>query len=191
MLGHHHLLLGAACYLALWRHPVSTPLGQLGAPVLGGPSLDGTPSLALIGTSLALASASALGPDLDKAGSSIARAGGWGTGALAWGLEHTLHHRGPLHSLLATIAVALLGNAVGAPLGVTDLGAVVGFGWMAHLLGDIGTRRGIPLFWPVPLHVRPPVTFTTGTWQEVVVLAGALAVCLAWGVQDLLGQLFS
>ena len=68
MLGHHHLLLGAACYLALWRHPVSTPLGQLGAPVLGGPSLDGTPSLALIGTSLALASASALGPDLDKAG---------------------------------------------------------------------------------------------------------------------------
>jgi hypothetical protein len=39
--------------------------------------------------------------------------------------------------------------------------------------------------------VRPPVTFTTGTWQEVVVLAGALAVCLAWGVQDLLGQLIS
>jgi hypothetical protein len=46
-------LLGAACYLALWRHPVSTPLGQLGVPALGGPSLDGTPSLALIGMSLA------------------------------------------------------------------------------------------------------------------------------------------
>jgi inner membrane protein len=189
MMGHSHLLLGGACYLALWYHPLATPLGQLGAPLLGGPALAGASGGLLVGLSLALASASALGPDLDKSGSSLARAGGWGTEALAWGLEHTLQHRGPLHSLLALVGVVLAGNALGLALGVTGLGAVVGFGWAAHLLGDVGTRRGIPLFWPLRLHVRPPLTFTTGTWQEALVLAGAMAVCLAWGAQDQLGRL--
>src|SRR5437868_14612750 len=111
MMGRSHVLLGLACYLALWQHAVPSPLGPLGAPVLGGPSLEGAPGLALVGASLALAGASALGPDIDKAGSSIARAGGLGTRALAWGLEHSVHHRGPLHSLLALIGVVAISTA--------------------------------------------------------------------------------
>src|SRR5918911_301507 len=98
MMGRSHVLLGAACYLALWRHAVVTPLGPLAAPLLGGPALDAAPELAVAGVSLLVASASALGPDIDKRGSTLARAGGWATGVLAWSLEHTVHHRGPLHS---------------------------------------------------------------------------------------------
>ena len=66
MMGRSHVLLGAACYLALWRHAISTPLGSLGAPLLGGRGLEATPELAVAGTSLLVASASALGPDIDK-----------------------------------------------------------------------------------------------------------------------------
>src|SRR5436305_6017923 len=183
MMGRSHVLLGAACYLALWRHAISTPLGSLGAPLLGGRGLEATPELAVAGTSLLVASASALGPDIDKQGSTIARVGGWATGALAWGVEHTAHHRGPLHSLLALVAVVLIGNALGALLGLTGLGAVIGFGWGAHLLGDIGTNRGVPLFWPVRRHVRPSLTFSTGTWQEALVLGAAVAACAWWAAQ--------
>ena len=186
MMGRSHVLLGAACYLALWRHPLPTPLGLLGAPVLGGPALESVPELALVGVSLLGASVCALGPDIDKSGSTIARAGGWATGTLAWGLEHTVHHRGPLHSLLALLAVVLVGNAVGAALGLTSLGALIGFGWGAHLLGDIASSHGVPLFWPVRRHVRPPLTFATGTWQEALVLAGAVVACVGWAAQDLL-----
>ena len=182
MMGRSHVLLGAACYLALWRHAVATPLGLLAAPVLGGPGLDGAPELAVAGLSLLVASASALGPDIDKRGSTLARAGGWATGVLAWGLEHTVHHRGPLHSLLALVAVVLVGNAAGAILGLTSLGAVIGFGWAAHLLGDVGSNRGVPLFWPLRRHVRPPLTFSTGTWQEGLVLVGAMAACAWWAM---------
>ena len=180
MMGHSHVALGAAVYLALWRHALPTPFGPLGAPLLGGPALDGAPGVVTLGLSLGLASASALGPDIDKAGSSIARAGGWATEALAWGVEHTLGHRGPLHSLLALVGVVLLGEGAGRLAGVVGLGAVLGFGWAAHLLGDVGTRRGLPLAWPLPLHVRTPLRFTTGTWQEGVVLGCAILACGLW-----------
>lgn len=189
MMGHSHVLLGAACYVALWRHPLQTSLGPLGAPVLGGPLLEGVPELVLVGVSLLGASVCALGPDIDKRGSTIARAGGWATGTLAWGLEHTAHHRGPLHSLLALLAVVLVGNAVGAALGLTSLGALIGFGWGVHLLGDIATSHGIPLFWPLRRHVRPPLTFATGTWQEALVLAGAVVACVGWAVWDLVAPI--
>jgi membrane-bound metal-dependent hydrolase YbcI (DUF457 family) len=180
MMGRSHVLLGAACYLALWRHAIPTPLGPLAAPLLGGAGLEATAGLTVAGTSLLVASASALGPDIDKRGSTIARVGGWATGTLAWGVEHTAHHRGPLHSLVVLVAVVVVGDALGAMLGLNGLGAVIGFGWGTHLLGDIGTNRGVPLFWPARHRVRPPLTFSTGTWQEALVLGAAVAACAWW-----------
>jgi inner membrane protein len=69
-------------------------------------------------------------------------------------------HRGPTHSLAFAALVggafggaALLGGrALGAtdPTGVAVLAAGVGiFGVCAHLLGDVLTPAGVPLFWPV------------------------------------------
>lgn len=180
MMGRSHVLLGGAVYVALWRHPILTPLGALGAPLLGGARLVGLPVAVVLGASLLLATLSALGPDIDKRRSTIAHAGGWATGLAAWSVEHTLHHRGPLHSLLATLGVVLVGDALGRALGITGLGGVLGFGWAAHLLGDVATTRGIPLLWPARSHVHPPFRFATGTWQETMVLLGALALCAAW-----------
>jgi inner membrane protein len=180
MMGPSHLAVAAAGYLALWWHPVPTPLGALTAPLVGGPLLVGGPPLVAVGVSLLLATSSALGPDLDKRGSTIARLGGWPTAVTAWGIEHTLRHRGPLHSLLAAGAIWFLAELLGAALGVSGLGNVLAFGWLAHLLADLGTRRGIPLLWPVPVSVRPPLRFATGTWQETLVVAAILSICALW-----------
>jgi inner membrane protein len=69
-------------------------------------------------------------------------------------------HRGPTHSLpfAALVATALGGAALVAaePLGADDPGFVAvlaagvgAFGVCTHLLGDVITPSGVPLFWPV------------------------------------------
>jgi inner membrane protein len=71
-------------------------------------------------------------------------------------------HRGPTHSLLFAVAVGVAFAGV-ATLGVdaltlfeSDLPTVVPFGFfvgfvavVAHLLGDVLTPAGVPLFWPL------------------------------------------
>lgn len=69
-------------------------------------------------------------------------------------------HRGPTHSLLFAGAVgaafAVLGGFLGEqvvalpPEGLVPLGFVVGFVAVgAHLLADLLTPAGVPLFWPL------------------------------------------
>jgi hypothetical protein len=84
--------------------------------------------------------------------------------------------------LLALVTVVLVGDGLRAVVGLTSMGAVIGFGRAAHLLGDAGSNRGAPLFWPLCLHVRPPLTFSTATWEETLVLVGAVAVCAWWAM---------
>jgi inner membrane protein len=173
MLGRSHLLLTGAAYAALTLRPLETPLGTVTAPVLGGGLIpDQTTALAL---SLAVATACGLAPDLDKAGSTPARSLGIITGLLSWGLERSLGHRGPLHSLVGAALGFFLGNLLGGLLGVSGLGALVAFGWLVHLLTDAWTVRGVPLFWPLlPARIKLPPWIATGTWQEAVVLTLAL-----------------
>ena len=63
-----------------------------------------------------------------------------------------VRHRGPLHSLLFCLGVSLLaiGGALWASgdLGGWWQGAAFGFGWGAHLAGDMLTPGGVPLLWP-------------------------------------------
>jgi hypothetical protein len=66
------------------------------------------------------------------------------------------------------VAVALIGLAV---FGTTRLGLAVAVGWLAHLVADAPTYKGLPLLWPLSnrmMHLTPGVLrWQSGTgWIE-------------------------
>jgi membrane-bound metal-dependent hydrolase YbcI (DUF457 family) len=147
VLARSHVALAVAPYLALLSHPLPLPVV---APVLGLPpgesAVDPMVSVAISAGVVALA---ALAPDLDHAGSTLARVAGPVSRGFARGVARLLKHRGPLHSPLAALAAGGLAALLGARLGVTGLGPLVGYGWAAHVLTDALTDRGVPLLWPL------------------------------------------
>jgi membrane-bound metal-dependent hydrolase YbcI (DUF457 family) len=68
---------------------------------------------------------------------------------LSWLLYKSLHHRGPLHSLLFTLGLTAIVCLVlwwfWLPWG---WGLVFGWGWLWHILADGLTEQGVPFFWP-------------------------------------------
>ena len=173
MMGRSHFVLAGAAYAALVVRPLETPLGTLAAPLLGAPWLVDERSAQVL--SLAIVAACGLGPDLDKAGSTAARSLGVVTRVLSWGIERGFGHRKGFHSLVGAALAFLLGELLGAALGLTHLGALVTFGWLAHLLTDAWTVRGVPLLWPVittPLKLPPRLV--TGSRAEELLLAVVL-----------------
>jgi membrane-bound metal-dependent hydrolase YbcI (DUF457 family) len=187
MLGRRHLLVAGGAFVALASHPINTPWGTAGAPLLNlGEPLTGAVILAASG---AVAVASALAPDIDHSGSTIARLGGPVTGVAARVIQFALGHRGPLHSLLAVAGVYLLGTWLGQALGLGGLGSVLAFGWGTHLLADAVTSRGIPALWPLRWQVRLPPSVTTGGWSEGLVAWLWLGACTVWALQPHLGGL--
>lgn len=178
MMGRSHFLLAAAAYGALAVRPLETPLGTLAAPVLAGGAIpEGPAALALSGAVAALAG---LAPDLDTHTSTISRGPGPAGVGLAWALERTVGHRGPLHSLLGAWLAWLLGNGVGGLVGLVGLGGPIALGWQVHLLADGCTSRGVPWLRPLPLAVRPPFRFATDTWTERAAVALGLAGWFWW-----------
>ncbi|MDP8925269.1 MAG: metal-dependent hydrolase [Chloroflexota bacterium] len=173
MMGRSHVLRAGAGYAALAARPLETPFGTLVAPVLGGgPIPEGEDAFAL---SLAIAASCGLAPDIDKTGSTAARSLGIITRVLSWGIERSLGHRGGLHSLAGAALGYFLGDLLGGLLGLTGLGALIVFGWAAHLLTDAWTVRGVPLFWPLSTgRVTLPPWISTGGRMEAVMLVIAL-----------------
>lgn len=76
--------------------------------------------------------------------------------ALSWILAATFGHRGPVHSvgfgLAATAMVIILSAVFSAPLW---LAIPFAWGWIAHLLADATTPRGLHhAFWPFVRETR-------------------------------------
>lgn len=79
---------------------------------------------------------------------------------------------GPYIMMLATagitLAIAWVINQTGD---TTDqypwLGLAVGFGWFMHLMGDMITKMGVPLFWPIPWRGRLWWNFATPTFMRI------------------------
>jgi membrane-bound metal-dependent hydrolase YbcI (DUF457 family) len=68
---------------------------------------------------------------------------------LSWLLYRSLHHRGPLHSLLFTLVLTLVACLVFWWLWLPwAWGLAFGWGWLWHLLADGLTEQGVPFFWP-------------------------------------------
>jgi membrane-bound metal-dependent hydrolase YbcI (DUF457 family) len=178
MLGRSHVLLAAAAYAALAIRPLPAPLNGLVAPVPTGTGVQ-NPAVAL-GLGLLLVAAGSLCPDIDRAGSSIARVAGLPSRAIAWIVQRSFGHRGPMHSALAVALVFMLGQTVVLIAGVRDLGGPLAFGWATHILLDALTVRGVPALWPVRARLRLPPGFVTGGSVEQVVLGVGLLGCGVW-----------
>jgi membrane-bound metal-dependent hydrolase YbcI (DUF457 family) len=181
MLGRSHVLLAAAAYGALAIRPFPAPLSSFVALAPSGTAIK-NPAVAL-GLGVLLVAAGSLAPDIDRAGSSIARMAGLPTRAMAWIVQHSLGHRGPLHSALAVALVFAFGEALGVGAGLRNLGGPFAFGWATHVLLDALTARGVPLLWPLPVRLRLPPGFVTGGSVEQVVLVIGLAGCGLWALQ--------
>jgi inner membrane protein len=135
--------------------------------------------VALVALSVAVVALAALAPDLDHAGSTPARV----AGPVSRGFARLLKHRGPLHSPLVALLAGALAALLGAHLGVSGVGLLVGYGWAAHDLADALTDRGVPLLWSLRRRrVRLPWGLgpaTGGRGEAAVVVAGLLA-CGGW-----------
>jgi membrane-bound metal-dependent hydrolase YbcI (DUF457 family) len=67
----------------------------------------------------------------------------------SWLLYKSLHHRGPLHSILFALAVtAVVGFAFWWYWLPWTWGLAFGWGWLWHIFADGLTKEGVPFFWP-------------------------------------------
>lgn len=122
---------------------------------------------------LILVSFGALLPDIDHPKSKFGRA----VPFISYPISAVLGHRGITHSFFA------IGTAA-AFLWLYDYQfwfvAPLVVGYISHLLGDVFTNSGAPLFWPNKNKVSIPL-FNTGTWAESIfrlILVGLLF----WGL---------
>jgi membrane-bound metal-dependent hydrolase YbcI (DUF457 family) len=149
----------------------------LGAPL---PALLAIEAVAL---GVAVVALAALAPDLDRAGSTLARVASPVSRVIARAVARLLKHRGPLHSAPAALAAGGLAALLGQRLGLAGLGLLVGYGWAAHVLADALTDRGVPLWWPLwRRRVRLPWGLgpATGGKGEAAVVVAGLVACVGW-----------
>lgn len=177
MTGKSHVTVGVVTYASVWAHP----LGVVSAPLLGGAH-----SALALPVALALVLLGSLLPDIDHPEGSLANEEVIGLPVLkplAWLIGTIFGHRGVTHSLLALAAVIALGEAPMLPWAWANLGWLIGWGYASHLVADAMTKQGVPLLWPLPLHVGLPpfrsLRFRTGTWREGFTVAVLTLLCVA------------
>jgi membrane-bound metal-dependent hydrolase YbcI (DUF457 family) len=104
----------------------------------------------------------------------------FGLMCLSWLLYKSLHHRGPLHSLLFALAVtAALCFILWWFWWPWDWGLAFGWGWLWHILADGLTSEGVPFFWPFKdarVHSLP--AWMCGVARPVLSLLAAVGIIL-------------
>lgn len=103
-----------------------------------------------------------------------------GAALIAIGLSS--HRNGLTHSLLGMITFTFIIGYIGNKYNLKNLTSYFIIGYSVHLLGDMATNRGVPLFYPFKnKKVKLPLTYTVGsklgTFIELVlVIAGLIYV---------------
>ena len=197
MLGHSHVVIAAATWGALWWRPLS--LAVVGGPTMTAPEALLPANFPPFLGSLIAVSVGALLPDIDHPQALLAqwKPAGRGGPLGLWRLvrpllipslvmREALGHRGALHSALAGVAVCSAVEYLALVVGAPGLGRALGWGYAAHLVADMLTRRGVPLLWPLTrrrISFPRPITVRTGGFGEALYLAatGALAALYASG----------
>jgi membrane-bound metal-dependent hydrolase YbcI (DUF457 family) len=201
MLGHTHVVIATATWGALWWRPLT--VAALGGVALTAPEAilpaDFPP---LLGSLLAV-SVGALLPDIDHPQALLAnwkpagRGGPFGLWRLIRPLfipsmmvRETLGHRGAMHSVIVGVTLCTAVEYLAILAGAPGVGRALAWGYAAHLLADMLTRRGVPLAWPISrrrVAFPRPVTVRTGGFGEALYLAatGAIAALYASGVLTL------
>lgn len=171
MQGRSHLLIGVSTY---------TALSLRGFAGISMPDLGGLGSEWALPASMAVVALGSLIPDIDQRQALLSRQ--MAVRPVAEVVSRVTRHRGPTHSLLALALVGALGGGLGATWGLPGLGALLVWGCLFHLLADMLTKSGVPLFWPLPARFRLlPIGIVTDSLAErlivsLVVLASAAHV---------------
>ncbi|MCL1694318.1 metal-dependent hydrolase [Lysinibacillus sp. BPa_S21] len=139
MQGNTHIVGGITASLAFAQISNDNPFILVGAGVIG-----------------------ALLPDICHGGSKIGRK----FPIISKSVNMLFGHRSFTHSLLFLFLVALLLH-IFVPYEPVTAGILIGMA--SHIFLDMGTKKGVKLFFPVTISVRLPITTKTGSKAEKVV----------------------
>lgn len=156
MLGNTHIVGGITASLAFSQFSNENPFVLVGAGVIG-----------------------ALLPDICHGGSKIGRMFPMSSKII----NKLFGHRSFTHSLLFLLLIAVsMDNFV--PYRSLTVGILLGMA--SHLILDMGTKKGIKLFFPIKIPVRFPLTIKTGSKAEQVIFALLCMLSLYFGYEKLL-----
>lgn len=102
-------------------------------------------------------------PDIDIGTSYLGRKLKWASRFL----NAVFGHRGLFHSLLFVAGGSILCLLISKSIALAFL-----FGTLSHLLGDVITKEGLALFYPLPFRTRG--FLRTGSWMEHVIFIALL-----------------
>jgi inner membrane protein len=104
-----------------------------------------------------------------------------------WWHRLTPGHRGPTHSLLWCLALALAVQVANTALNGAGAGPLLALavlaGSVSHVLADGLTVAGVPLWWPFRRRrsvFLGPLAFRTRSWAETLVVVGVVAAVAYW-----------
>lgn len=144
-----------------------------------------TPLESSIGLFVGIVAGSLL-PDIDEPGSYVGRRTSVGVLNARIGLSSVIKsifgHRGFTHSLLAALIVfmpylllawnpSLIGNEMIATNIVSPLLLGLGLGYLFHILGDMFSKSGVPLFMPFTDNKIKIPLYVTGKMSEKIILS--------------------
>lgn len=156
MLGNTHIVGGITASLAFAQISNDNPLVLVGAGAVG-----------------------ALLPDICHSGSKIGQ-----TFPISSKIINRLFgHRSFTHSLLFLFLVALLMDAI-VPYRSLTIGILLGMA--SHFILDMGTKKGVKLFFPIKIAVRFPFTIKTGSKAEKFIFTGLCMLSLYFGYEIIL-----
>jgi inner membrane protein len=120
-------------------------------------------------------------PDVDHPHSAVGRL------LPRWWHRLTPGHRGPTHSLVWCLALALAAHLAGAALSGEPIGPLLALavlaGSLSHVLADGLTVAGVPLWWPFRRRrtvFLGALAFPTRSWAEALVVLGVVAGVGYW-----------
>ena len=123
-----------------------------------------------------VAGMAALLPDLDHPHSAVGRL------LPRWWHRLTPGHRGPTHSLVWCLALALAAHLAGAAMSGEPIGPLLALavlaGSLSHVLADGLTVAGVPLWWPFRRRrsvFLGALAFRTRSWPEALVVLVVVA----------------
>ncbi len=116
----------------------------------------------------------ALLPDVDHPDATLPRYLGWPGRVAAWTIGRIFGHRGLTHSVLG-IGLLSAGLAFVPGLPAFVIWAIL-LGCVTHVLGDMLTISGVPLFWPLDQRFRIG-WMRTGSFFETAILTPFLIAC--------------
>lgn len=144
-------------------------------------------------------------PDIDEPGSYVGRRTSVSVLNTRIGLSSAIKtifgHRGFTHSLLASFLVfipylmflwnpMLIGNEALVSNVITPLLFGLGLGYLFHILGDMFSKSGVPLFMPITSNKYKIPLYVTGKMSEKIILSLSSALLVFLVYKEFLQSMF-